>query len=617
MDNTVRLNMQQRLNNLKHKFLELYQFQDVTENELKTFKNNINSSFYKIQRVLKNSGSIIEDYDRVTMQLIANYEAVLMASSRKISSIGEQKFDDTYNVSIQAFPEITNDDKTKYVPTNIMVYNRLMGTKYSNKYNIYIAASDVVVTQVAVLGLNNDKYKMKDLYPKDYRTMKQVKDIFNTSNVINMSGMFEYCNNLTTLDVSNFNTSNVTDMSGIFRACNSLTTLDVSNFNTSKVTYMFRMFNGCNNLTTLDVSKWDTSKVTNMDGMFWVCNSLTTLDVSNWNTSNVTDMGNMFSYCNNLTTLDVSNWDTSNVINMYSMFNDCNKLTTLDVSNFNTSKVTNMAYMFENCNKLTTLDVSNFKVNADTNISGIIAGCTSLTPSTLKMDSFKNIKFKNAAGLCAGFNSQEMVDYVCGIIDTSENTNFSYMFANISLSNLVVPIIKSSAKSVNMDSMFRYCKSLTSLDVSKWDTSNVTNMGNMFYNCSSLTTLDVSNFNTSNVTDMIAMFYNCRSLATLDVSNFNTSNVTNMGGMFYNCSSLTSLDVSNFNTSNVTNMNNMFISCINLTIITGIIDMKSCTYYNNMFINCSKLKGVKLKNVPSGFDASKAGLSAGQYTIVS
>ena len=118
MDNTVRLNMQQRLNNLKHKFLELYQFQDVTENELKTFKNNINSSFYKIQRVLKNSGSIIEDYDRVTMQLIANYEAVLMASSRKISSIGEQKFDDTYNVSIQAFPEITNDDKTKYVPTN-------------------------------------------------------------------------------------------------------------------------------------------------------------------------------------------------------------------------------------------------------------------------------------------------------------------------------------------------------------------------------------------------------------------------------------------------------------------------------------------------------------------
>ena len=280
MDNTVRLNMQQRLNNLKHKFLELYQFQDVTENELKTFKNNINSSFYKIQRVLKNSGSIIEDYDRVTMQLIANYEAVLMASSRKISSIGEQKFDDTYNVSIQAFPEITNDDKTKYVPTNIMVYNRLMGTKYSNKYNIYIAASDVVVTQVAVLGLNNDKYKMKDLYPKDYRTMKQVKDIFNTSNVINMSDMFDGCQSLTTLDVSNFNTSNVTDMSGMFNGCSSLTSLDVSNFNTSNVTNMNNMFISCINLTII-TGIIDMKSCTYYYNMFINCSKLKGVKLKN------------------------------------------------------------------------------------------------------------------------------------------------------------------------------------------------------------------------------------------------------------------------------------------------------------------------------------------------
>ena len=331
MDNTVRLNMQQRLNNLKHKFLELYQFQYVTENELKTFKNNINSSFYKIQRVLKNSGSIIEDYDRVTMQLIANYEAVLMASSRKISSIGEQKFDDTYNVSIQAFPEITNDDKTKYVPTNIMVYNRLMGTKYSNKYNIYIAASDVVVTQVAVLGLNNDKYKMKDLYPKDYQTMKQVKDIFNTSNVTNMENMFNFCCSLTTLDVSKFNTSKVTNMSDMFDCCNNLTTLDVSKFDTSNVTNMNSMFNDCNELTTLDVSKFDTSNVIDMYHMFNNCRSLTILDISNWDTSKVTDMRLMFYDCTNLTTIigiiDMKSCD------YYDMFTNCDKLTGVKLKN--------------------------------------------------------------------------------------------------------------------------------------------------------------------------------------------------------------------------------------------------------------------------------------------
>ena len=46
---------------------------------------------------------------------------------------------------------------------------------------------------------------------------------------------------------------------------------------------------------------------------------------------------------------------------------------------------------------------------------------------------------------------------------------------------------------------------LTSLDVSGWDTSNVTNMNNMFYICRSLTSLDVSGLDTSNVTNMYNM----------------------------------------------------------------------------------------------------------------
>ena len=64
-------------------------------------------------------------------------------------------------------------------------------------------------------------------------------------------------------------------------------------------------------------------------------------------------------------------------------------------------------------------------------------------------------------------------------------------------------------------------------------------------------------------------------------------------------------------------MRYMFYSCYNLTTIIGVIDMKSCTNYQYMFKGSTKLTGVKLKNVPSDFDASKAGLSEGQYTIVS
>ena len=60
--------------------------------------------------------------------------------------------------------------------------------------------------------------------------------------------------------------------------------------------------------------------------------------------------------------------------------------------------------------------------------------------------------------------------------------------------------------------MFRSCSSLTSLDLSSFDTSAVTSMNSMFRSCSSLTSLDLSGFNTSAVTDMSGMFYFCSSL---------------------------------------------------------------------------------------------------------
>ena len=88
-----------------------------------------------------------------------------------------------------------------------------------------------------------------------------------------------------------------------------------------------------------------------------------------------------------------------------------------------------------------------------------------------------------------------------------------------------------------------------------------------------------------------------------------------MNYMFLWCHDITSLDLSSFNTSNVTEMSEMFSSCYNLTTIKGVIDMKSCTKYTDMFKGCTKLKGVKIKNPPAGFDG--AGLSFSQYTIVS
>ena len=87
--------------------------------------------------------------------------------------------------------------------------------------------------------------------------------------------------------------------------------------------------------------------------------------------------------------------------------------------------------------------------------------------------------------------------------------------------------------------MFRGCKSLTSLDVSKFNTSKVTDMSYMFSECKSLTSLDVSNFNTSNVTDMYRMFDNCANLKTIYAgAGWIIGKDTDSEGMFWNSTKL-------------------------------------------------------------------------------
>ena len=132
-----------------------------------------------------------------------------------------------------------------------------------------------------------------------------------------------------------------------------------------------------------------------------------------------------------------------------------------------------------------------------------------------------------------------------------------------------------------MDKMFNNCSGLTSLDISKFNTSNVINMSGMFNSCSGLTSLDLSNFDTSNVMNMQSMFKSCSGLTSLDLSNFDTSNVMNMQYMFGWCDTLVNLYI-NFDTSNVTNYD----------------------YFDSIFI-----RDYKLKNVVGKFEGAKVNLN--------
>ena len=201
---------------------------------------------------------------------------------------------------------------------------------------------------------------------------------FDTSNVTDMSWMFNECSGLTSLDLSSFDTSKVTDMGFMFNGCSGLTSLDLSSLDTSNVTDMQQMFCGCSGLTSLDLSPLDTSKVTCMSDMFSDCSSLTSLDLSSLDTSNVTSMWAMFYNCSGLTSLDLSSFDTSKVTDMGFMFSGCSDLSSLDLSSFDTSNVTNMGYMFYGCSGLTSLDLSPLDTSNVIYMSEMFSGCSSL-----------------------------------------------------------------------------------------------------------------------------------------------------------------------------------------------------------------------------------------------
>ena len=254
-------------------------------------------------------------------------------------------------------------------------------------------------------------------------------------------------------------------------------------------------------------------------------------------------------------------------------------------NNFNTSKVTNMSYMF---------------LPAEPGDWGSIITLTvnnkNVKPSFIDRKNDGEIEMMTSGGGGVGFYSViEKLDL--SNFNTSNVTSMESMFAGCSsLTSLDLSSFNTS-KVTNMVAMFGGCSSLTSLDLSGFNTSNVTDMVAMFEGCSSLTSLDMSSFNTSNVTNMAYVFNECQSLTSLDLSNFNTSNVTNMKSMFSSCSSLTTLDLNGFNTSQVIGMQGMFSRCLSLTTLDlNGFNTSKVTNMQDMFRGCSSLTNLELNN---------------------
>ncbi len=226
---------------------------------------------------------------------------------------------------------------------------------------------------------------------------------------------------------------------------------------------------------------------------------------------------------------------------------------------------------------------------SETKAKGVMAYITESTTETGKYDLYIGAK--------------------SGVIANSDSSFLFYNFRG--LKSIKFNGLFNTENVINLDSIFKYCTSISEIDLSDFDTRNVTNMGNMFCMFDNSNGQNIENkltkitfgpnFVTKNVVSMAQMFVACTHITELDISNWDTSNVQNMDSVFANCYSLSKIDVSKWNTSSVTTMQWLFMGTSIQTLNLTNWNTSNVTSMYCMFSSCSKLTELNL----CSFDTSK------------
>ena len=249
------------------------------------------------------------------------------------------------------------------------------------------------------------------------------------------------------------------------------------------------------------------------------------------------------------------------------MFAGCKNIININFKNFNTKNTINMKYMFTGCTNIESLDLSSFNTKNVIDMEGMFGQYNNLPfydLSSFELSNLSNDFGKNYFDSC-----EKLKEINLSSFDTKNVTNMSFMFG--------------------------LCKNLSNLNLSSFNTKNVTNMSCMFFGCNNLINLDLSFFITKNVTNMLGMFYICFGLINLDLSSFDTIKVTNFSHMFFCCNNLINLNISSFKTKNATNMSHMFYGCNNLiNLDLSSFDIKNVDNAKEIFTGCEKISTFKI-----------------------
>ena len=259
-----------------------------------------------------------------------------------------------------------------------------------------------------------------------------------------------------------------------------------------------------------------------------------------------------FYYCTGLKEINVANLNIENVTMTYYMFYGCSVLETIYApagTDWSTSAGNTYSdMMFYNCSKLVGGNGTTYRNPYDKTLARIdgLNGQTGYFTDPEAPQPYALLTADKTA--VAFYYDTELATR------KAENADATFVMLMASRGNEAPAWATSTLTSVTFDNSFDQChslkdlslwfsgcSSLTSIDLTKLHTENVTTMRSMFYNCSALTQLDVSGLDITKVTDTYQMFYSCTSLETIYAAagtNWNLETITNSSSMFYNCPKL-------------------------------------------------------------------------------
>ena len=334
---------------------------------------------------------------------------------------------------------------------------------------------------------------------------------------------------------SNFASAAPTTCYQWFYNMTGLTTITgIENLKTSSVTNMSGMFQNCSSLTSLDLGTFNTAKVTNMSSMFSGCTKLGELIL--YSVEGSTGAGD-YDYD--------TEFVTTKATNLKEMFKNCKALTTVKFPGLALTSSTTTTSMFSGCSAVTFFSVANNLANAPAATFaglGTAAKPCNLYSDYLPADATYTPTYL----LWKGGYFHDTLRQAYAVFEESDKTltfyydspglwvvsegGFSLYFLDNTATTPEWSAGATAVTKVVFTDDFKYARPTT---CQRWF-NGMTNLA---------TITGIKNLNTSYVTNMAYMFQNCKKLKSLDISSFTLSSSTTTTSMMKSCSALTSLTI--------------------------------------------------------------------------